>query len=140
MGYAMFDSGSMKIAMGPGATINSMGLTWTALKSGVVLTTMQIQDLKGQADDMVRQRKTLVLHLGDDIARGSIGLFICMWTWVAALFWSFSSYRLIPAGSLAGLLAWRVIMRRTTAEDRISWYLRCVWLVLLYSFPILAEG
>ncbi|ROV92771.1 hypothetical protein VMCG_09087 [Cytospora schulzeri] len=56
VGYAMFNSGSLKIAAGchtqqNGSGINEKGAVWTAVISAVILTTMQVQDLKDQEGD-----------------------------------------------------------------------------------------
>ncbi|KAK7941423.1 uncharacterized protein PG986_013810 [Apiospora aurea] len=67
-GYAMFNGGSLQIALGREAHINSNGVIWTAVISGVIVTTMQIQDLKDLAGDRLRQRKTLPLYLGEEVS------------------------------------------------------------------------
>lgn len=54
--YGMFNSGSLEIAVGGGnkGCISQQGVAWTAVISGVILTTMQVQDLKDQAGDRTR--------------------------------------------------------------------------------------
>ncbi|KAG8166799.1 hypothetical protein KVR01_002488 [Diaporthe batatas] len=74
VGYAMFNSGSLKIsACGrkerERCQMNSQGLAWTGIISAVIFTTMQIQDLKDQRGDQLRGRKTVVLFLGQEFSR-----------------------------------------------------------------------
>ncbi|KAM7214556.1 UbiA prenyltransferase family domain containing protein [Rhypophila decipiens] len=58
--YGLFNSGSLAVAVGrPG--LSRLGLSWTLIISGVILTTMQVQDLKDQAGDQLRGRKTICL-------------------------------------------------------------------------------
>ncbi|KAK5993997.1 Diterpene cyclase eriG-like protein [Cladobotryum mycophilum] len=138
--YAMFNSGSLQIALGPEASISRNGIIWIAIISGLVLTTMQIQDLKDQEGDKLRGRNTIVLFLGDKVSRRSIAFFVCFWSLVCAFFCSLSAWQCIIPVLPAVLIAWRVLMMRSQKEDRRSWHLWCAWLVCLYSLPIIGRA
>lgn len=43
--YGMFNSGSLHVAIGTGNSLSLLGVVWTVIISGVILTTMQVQDL-----------------------------------------------------------------------------------------------
>lgn len=43
--YGMFNSGSLLVAIGTGNSLSLLGVVWTVIISGVILTTMQVQDL-----------------------------------------------------------------------------------------------
>lgn len=43
--YGLFNSGSLHVAIGTGNSLSLLGVVWTVIISGVILTTMQVQDL-----------------------------------------------------------------------------------------------
>lgn len=138
IGYAMFNGASLQIALG-GATINTQGMAWIGLISAIILTTMQVQDLKDQKGDRSRGRKTIVLFLGERVSRTSIATFVLCWTLVCAAFWSRVTHLWVAAvpGVPGVIVSLRVLLRRSNAEDRQTWKLWCLWLVCLYVLPVL---
>ncbi|KUI64407.1 hypothetical protein VM1G_11203 [Cytospora mali] len=44
--YGLFNSGSLDVATGPGNSLSPIGVVWTSIISGIILTTMQVQDLR----------------------------------------------------------------------------------------------
>lgn len=136
VGYAMFNTGSLKIAQG-GGTVNSRGIVWVGIVSAVILTTMQVQDLKDQEGDRLRGRKTVVLRLGEQVSRTSIAIFTVFWTLVCVTFWIPRAQ--IWAATVPGVpgmvVVSHVLLRRTQYDGRLTWKLWCVWLVSLYSLP-----
>ncbi|PWY84974.1 hypothetical protein BO70DRAFT_424246 [Aspergillus heteromorphus CBS 117.55] len=64
------------------------GYIWSALISGVILTTMQIQDLKDQAGDRSRGRRTLPIVLGERCSRALVAGFVGVWSVACVWFWS----------------------------------------------------
>ena len=51
------------------ASLSATGYNWLGILGGVVVTTMQVQDLKDQAGDRARGRKTWPLVVGDSVSR-----------------------------------------------------------------------
>lgn len=151
--FAMFNSGALKIASGchllsptshdPGAdqglecTLSGPGRVWTALVSAVIFTTMQVQDLKDQAGDRLRGRRTVVLRYGEGVARGSIAVLVVFWSLVCGCFWG-PSWRTLALPLLPALVVvWKVTRSGCTrAEDRRTWQLWSLWLVCLYVLPV----
>ncbi|KAI3390267.1 hypothetical protein diail_10731, partial [Diaporthe ilicicola] len=43
--YGLFNSGSLRVAIGTGNSPSLLGVVWTVIISAVILTTMQVQDL-----------------------------------------------------------------------------------------------
>ncbi|KAM0254293.1 hypothetical protein ACHAQJ_006933 [Trichoderma viride] len=60
--YGCFNHGSLQIALSARATVNQGGMTWISIISGVILTTMQVQDLKDQDGDRTRGRRQSILE------------------------------------------------------------------------------
>lgn len=134
--YGMFNSASLEMAVGNQVPISRQGITWTAIISGVILTTMQVQDLKDQAGDRTRGRKTVALYFGEQTSRVTIAFFVCFWTVVCAVFWSLSpAAYVLPV--VSGLnVALRVILKRTASEDAATWRWWCLWTMSLYLLPL----
>ncbi|KAI4871157.1 UbiA prenyltransferase family [Hypoxylon rubiginosum] len=137
VGYGMFNSGSLQIALGSEASTNWNGTSWICLISSVILTTMQIQDLKDQAGDRLRGRKTMVLFLGEETSRRSIGFFVCFWTCFCAMRCNLSAWSCAVPVIPAAVVTWRVLTMRDQKDNRRSWQLWCVWLLGLYLLPFL---
>ncbi|KAI1311115.1 hypothetical protein F5Y03DRAFT_411002 [Xylaria venustula] len=136
IGYGLFNYGSFRLVLGDEAEINSTGLSWITLISAVVMTTIQIQDLKDTAGDRVRGRKTVVLTLGEGVSRASIALFDCLWSYVCAWPWYLPKTASAALAGLSGLLATRVLSKRRVEDDRRTWRLCCLSHCCLYLLPV----
>ncbi|KAI2640123.1 UbiA prenyltransferase family-domain-containing protein [Xylaria nigripes] len=138
--YAMFNSASLEIAVGGGEysaiAISRGGYIWTALISAVILTTMQVQDLKDQAGDRTRGRQTIALWLGDQFSRITIAFFVCLWTGACLYFWNPSLYGYVLPVVSGAITAYRSLAKRTPKEDAATWRFWCLWTVTLYLLPI----
>ena len=133
--YAVANTASLRVAVG--GEITSEALTWVATVSGVILTTMQVQDLKDKAGDCSRGRRTVALLLGDTFSRVSITLFVGVWTVVCAWFWNLGFVAFAVPGLPALIVIRRVLLRRTPQDDSKTWKWWCFWTVTLYSLPLL---
>ncbi|XXH05341.1 hypothetical protein Hte_011767 [Hypoxylon texense] len=138
--YGLFNSGSLAVAVGPGyPSLSIQGLTWTAVISGVILTTMQVQDLKDQEGDRTRGRRTIALFLGDQVSRVSIAFFVCFWSCVCVKFWALDVMPFLFIALLAAIVAIRVLfVRSARGEDARTWRYWCLWHASLYTLPLLA--
>ncbi|KAI6092272.1 UbiA prenyltransferase family [Hypoxylon rubiginosum] len=135
--YGLFNSASLETAVGPKSRINSQGVAWVAIISGVILTTMQIQDLKDQAGDRTRGRKSIVLVFGDTASRASIAVFICLWSFICPYFWGVGLPGYVLSGVPGAVVALNVVSKRTREEDARSWRWWCFWMITLYTQVIL---
>jgi 4-hydroxybenzoate polyprenyltransferase len=135
--YGFFNGASLQIAIGPDTTVSSRGYIWTAIISGVILTTMQVQDLKDQAGDSTRGRMTIPLWLGDHVSRFCIAFFVPFWTCACAFFWNLSLWAFLAPGLMSIIVSSSVLLKRTSKEDSRTWKLWCLWTVSLYLLPVL---
>ncbi|KAI0014903.1 UbiA prenyltransferase family-domain-containing protein [Xylariomycetidae sp. FL0641] len=137
--YALFNSASLLIALGPGAQqLSCGGIAWTAFVSAVILTTMQVQDLKDMAGDAARGRRTIPLAFGENLSRTSIAAFVTFWSVVAVCFWRPESAVVAAVPAVPGLItAVRVVLCRTPRADANTWRIWCLWTVALYLLPVL---
>lgn len=135
--YGLFFSSSLQVATGPECDISERGWSWIFVLAGVILTTMQVQDLKDQQGDRARGRVTVPLLLGDAVSRWSIVLLILFWSVVCAYFWGLSLWGyLLPLG-VGAWVGFRVLQRK---DDAWAWRCWCIWQVALYSLPWMLVG
>ncbi|KAM7199175.1 UbiA prenyltransferase [Rhypophila sp. PSN 637] len=137
--FGLYNASSLQIAGGPGSRINDTGVIWTSIISLVIFTTMHSQDMKDQAGDRSRGRRTAPIVLGDFAARGTIAIPIAVWSVVCPLFWraGFEGYVLtVPLG---GYIIWRLYADRSFTGDRRSWKLWTLWTASLYFLPTVKQ-
>lgn len=138
--FALFNTASLRIASAGNdvlVQLSPAGRTWVGLISLVILTTMQVQDLKDQAGDRLRNRWTVPLVLGERTSRISLALLIPFWTGFCAwVWWPRGHWAVILPPVLVGALCTvRVLVKRTPKADSNTWKLWCLWGVGLYYLP-----
>lgn len=159
--FALFNGASLRLAVPAGSCcyeISPRGYAWLAIISGVIWTTMQVQDLKDQEGDRLRGRKTIPLLFGERFSRCMIAVFVAAWSVACVVFWmagvkvgaapgaGAGGSRLGPAAlgfalplGLGGYVAFRALVMRGKPADARTWRLWCAWTVGLYLLPLLAR-
>ncbi|KAI1398488.1 UbiA prenyltransferase family [Hypoxylon fuscum] len=137
--YGMFNSASLEIALGVENSnqISGRGMLWITIISGVILTTMQVQDLKDQRGDRTRGRQTVALLFGDRVSRISIAFFVTLWSLICPIFWGTGPLGYIITGTSGTVVALRVVKKSGLVEDRRTWKWWCCWTVVLYTLPLI---
>lgn len=142
--YGLFNHGSLAIAASNSNTGSSVwtngpqAIAWIGIISGVILTTMQVQDLKDMEGDRSRGRRTIPLFFGEGRSRMSISFFVCFWSWLCAYFWRLSLLEFAAHIGIAAVVAWRVVwVRSGQREDARTWKFWCLWHASLYVLPLL---
>lgn len=135
IGYGLYLLSSFRIAVGSGCCISERGYNWILMQSGIVLTTMQVQDLKDQAGDRVRGRATIPLLVGDMLSRWSIAVFVQVWSVVCWYFWRLPLWAYIFPLAVGVWVGVRVLQGK---DDAWAWKCWCIWQVTLYSLPLVA--
>ncbi|KAL8738659.1 MAG: hypothetical protein Q9181_000576 [Wetmoreana brouardii] len=137
--FGLYNHGSLTLAMNGDADINKKGYTWIAVISGVILTTMQVQDLKDQPGDRMRGRRTIPLVLGDTFSRWMIAVCVAIWSFYCVCFWDFQQpmvYAVLM--TVGGLVSFRALRRRNPKEDTRTWKIWCAWTATLYALPFIS--
>ena len=134
--FAFYNVGSLRVAMGDDALITEQGYIWTAIISGVIFTTMNIQDLRDEEGDRVRGRLTVTLAFGSANTRKLLSCFILFWSLVCSLFWSQSLWVILLPLSLGIHIVQRLVYRNGRVEDTKTWRLWCLWTAILYMLPL----
>jgi 4-hydroxybenzoate polyprenyltransferase len=138
--FAYYNLGSLKVAAGaiatnPAVEITPQGYMWIGTISAVILTTMQVQDLKDTVGDQARGRRTAPLVLGDRPTRWSIAVPIPLWTAYCAYFWGLGWWAVAPV-LLGVYTALRCVRAGGREADRRTWECWCLWTVGLYLMPL----
>ena len=136
--FAFYNHGSLTLATNRDTEINGQGYLWIAIVSGVILTTMQVQDLKDQAGDRERGRLTIPLALGEGFSRRMIAGCVVGWSVFCVCFWRLERWVDVLAGFMGGLVAIRVLWWRSACDDSRTWKLWCAWTAALYALPIIS--
>lgn len=139
--YGLYNIASLKIVCTRDIGPSEQGYHWAVMISGVILTTMQIQDLKDMAGDRSRGRQTSPLVLGEWWSRWSIAAFVVGWSVVCVWFWGFTGclWYVVVCG-VGGAVVVKVLLGRTVEGDAAAWRLWCVWLMALYVLPSVGGG
>ena len=137
--YGFFNLGSLRLAIGMDGIVTERGYTWIVIVSGIILTTMQVQDLKDQEGDRTRGRKTAPLVFGETISRWMIALFLPVWSLVCAIFWQTALLGSAPA-AMSTYVAFRVLNKRESRDDSKTWKFWCLWHTMIYLLPVVGRA
>ncbi|KAJ5702261.1 hypothetical protein N7488_009809 [Penicillium malachiteum] len=131
-GYALYLAASLNIGIGADCLISKQGYQWISIMSGIILTTMQIQDLKDQIGDRTRGRRTWPLVLGDQVSRWIISFFVLFWSIACPAFWHLPTWRYLWSGLPGGWVTFQVLRK---VNDAAAWRYWCVWQIAVYTLP-----
>ena len=142
--FGIYNHGSSRIARGSAQTVglDIAGQQWITVISMVVFTTMQIQDLQDVEGDKKRGRQTVMLVMGMRASRWCTASPILAWSFaipyvMGAMTITVSSVLVFGLGAYT---AWRVLHLTSKKEDNKSWKVWAVWLMVLYTLPLVATG
>jgi 4-hydroxybenzoate polyprenyltransferase len=135
--FGIYNHASLKLAVDAGTEVTQQGYIWIALISGVILTTMQVQDLKDQAGDEGRNRRTIPLVFGDSFSRWSIAGLVLLWSPICVFFWRLNLWAYVLPMAIGTYLAFQVLWKRDPKADAKAWRLWCVWMMVLYVLPVI---
>ncbi len=133
LGYVTFSVGAVSVA-GTGR-FTQCGLWWFAMTGGIVFTTVHIQDLIDVEGDAVRDRKTVPLVIGIRACRWTIAVLVPLWTLAAILFWGAISIPAVISVLLAILVAWRILGKTGMADDKATFRVWNLWMIVLFMMP-----
>ncbi|ETS74339.1 hypothetical protein PFICI_14205 [Pestalotiopsis fici W106-1] len=138
--FGLYNMGSLKVAAGllPGqpGDLTEQGHMWILAVSGVILSTMHVQDLKDQEGDQARNRHSAPLVLGDWICRWTVALPVIFWSLFLPRYWGFSTLGVSCGTFLMGLwVAFRCMAYSDNKADKRTWEIWALWIVSLYALP-----
>ncbi|KAI5859440.1 UbiA prenyltransferase family [Durotheca rogersii] len=136
--FGFFNLGSLRIAHGSFAhyTLTDTGTIWIAMVSGVISSTIHVQDLKDREGDEVKGRSTAPIVLGDRVSRCTIAISVWTWSLICTQFWALG-VRGLGSTILGLIVATHCLVSSGKAADRLTGELWALWIVTLYIMPCL---
>ncbi|KAI4142139.1 MAG: hypothetical protein LQ340_007428 [Diploschistes diacapsis] len=137
LAYFLYGSGALRVAVGP--SMQAFGpetCEWLGIISGIIFTTMQVQDLKDQDGDRARKRSTVPLDLGDGPTRWTILAGVACWSIFCPYYWSLglTGFAVLPI-CLGAMVGYRVITHRDPAGDTRTYKWWSLWLMAICALP-----
>jgi 4-hydroxybenzoate polyprenyltransferase len=139
IGYGLYNSAALRIACGIDSSITSIGFWWIILVSCVIFTTEHICDMKDQAGDKARGRRTAPLVIGDGVARWTIAVPVMAWSLTCPFFFGLGCWGYLVPVSFGLVVALRTLLLRSLDEDAVTWKIWALWTVMLFSLPLVKE-
>lgn len=134
------------ICHGSGATIIAAGYrdhelqgnayTWLSMIGGVILTTLQVQDIPDMAGDAARGRRTFPLVHGEWIGRCSVAIPVLIWTFVCPAFWQLGYVGHALPVAAGSLVVFRILTKKSVSADETTYKIWCCWLTIVYVLPL----
>ena len=79
-----------------------------------------VQDLYDQKGDNKRERLTIPLMMGDDIARVSIAFPVAFWSFLCSVFWHLDFRGFALPIALGSVVIYRLYRHRDLSADKVS--------------------
>ncbi|PQE18308.1 digeranylgeranylglyceryl phosphate synthase protein [Rutstroemia sp. NJR-2017a WRK4] len=136
LAYFSYGSGALRVATAAPNSIPADAVRWLCIISAMILTTMQVQDLKDQAGDRATNRSTLPLSLGDKFCRYSISVGVLAWSLVAPRYWSLGLLNSSVPFVLGVLITCRLAFFRSPQADALTYKLWSLWLISICCLPL----
>ncbi|KAI1776444.1 UbiA prenyltransferase family-domain-containing protein [Hypoxylon cercidicola] len=141
--FGIHNTGSVKVAVGTDVTrgggmffgLSPEGVTWAAMVSVAIFTTMHVQDLQDVEGDRARGRRSAPIIMGDRPARWSVAVPMFVWPVAGAWFWGAGLALASPQIALGTLVAVRCLWYSGLQADKLTWRLWCLWTAMLYTLP-----
>jgi 4-hydroxybenzoate polyprenyltransferase len=137
LGLSSFSIGAAEVAWGPDTVLSDTVYAWVAILGGVIISTVQLQDLPDVEGDRARDRKTMMRSYSEASVRWSICIPTLFWSFYCPFFWGLNGVGYIPSLVLGFVIIVRLLIKRHPAADLITWRLWCTWMGTLYSLPLL---
>jgi 4-hydroxybenzoate polyprenyltransferase len=138
--FSQYNKGALRIASRSAQFSVALGTwQWLAITSGVIGTTMHVQDMKDQEGDRAKNRRTAPLVVGDGPARWTIAIPVAFWSAACPLFWGLGplGYAL-PAG-IGAIIVIRILLLRNFKADRNTWRLWTFWTAIIWMLPVFKD-
>jgi 4-hydroxybenzoate polyprenyltransferase len=137
-GLSCFSVGAAVVATGFGQhAVLDRAYTWIALLAIVIATTVQMQDLPDMQGDKIRNRKSVPLVYGHWVTRWSVAVLVAFWSVACCFYWQLELAWYLPCGVVGLCIGLRALLVRTVDADEMTWRLWCVWMMSLYSLPVM---
>ena len=138
-GFLSYASGATEVASRTdllGSPFKPIALPWFVIIGAVVFTSVQTQDMYDQAGDGLRGRNTVPLVIGDNYARWTIAVAMVVWSIACPTFWHLGPGTYAISMITAAVVAFRTLTKRSVADDKLTFRVWNLWMVMLYLMPL----
>jgi hypothetical protein len=137
LGYSVAFVASLRLGLADdNVRLSATGYRWLGMMMGVIVTTMQVQDLKDHVGDQARGRQTWPLVVGHRVSRWWVAAWLLFWSVACSLFWRLPGWAAAVSVGVGRCVAGCVLAEK---DDARAWRLWCGWQVCLYSCPVVAQ-
>jgi 4-hydroxybenzoate polyprenyltransferase len=142
LAYFFYGCGSIRVASGTGMNdfniqAQDPAVVWLGIISGLIFTTMQIQDLKDQEGDRAAGRSTLPLDLGDNFCRWTVAVGVLVWSFIVSRYWCLNLAESTLPFFLGITVACRLFSWSGPSADSQTYKSWSIWLISVFSLPLL---
>lgn len=137
--FSQYNKGSMRVASEIGFSVSAKTWWWLLMTSGVIGTTMHVQDMKDQEGDRARNRHTAPLVIGDGPTRWTIAIPTAIWSIVCPMFWQLDLFGYILPVGVGATIVLRILLLRGFAADKRTWWLWTAWTAIIWLMPLFKE-
>lgn len=135
-GILTFAAGASRVAcLQSGTELHPRSWLWFIVLGGVILTSIQIQDLSDRFGDSMRGRRTIPILLSDGLSRLTIAIPVAVWSFLCPAFWGSDPRGFALPVSLGSLVIFRLYCYRSVDADRLSYKIWNAWATALYLIP-----
>ncbi|KAH6663540.1 UbiA prenyltransferase family [Halenospora varia] len=139
LGFVSFGAGAAVVASS--SPLNSTAYYWLGIVSLIITFTIQFQDMEDQEGDMLRERRTLPIVFGDKITRRLNAGIIVVFSVIAPAYWRMGCVGYAMPVLLGTTIGWRSMWLRKLKDDKTTFQLWCLWLIIFYLLPLVkVEG
>ena len=139
-GFLSFATGATEVASRTQMLenpFNNVASQWFLIVGAIVFSSVQSQDMYDQVGDGLRKRKTVPLVIGDSLARWTIAIPVGLWSVFCPMFWKLGIVSYAVSVTLGSVIIYRTLIKRTVADDKLTFRLWNMWLVCFYLMPVL---
>lgn len=144
LGFCCFASGALEVTLKVPLQIMPVSpeyrrvIEWLGIIAAVVFSTVQTQDMADQEGDLLRNRRSMPLAVGDVTARYFTAVMVTFWAGVCPLYWMVGNGPCLVVWGLGLGIACRTLVFRSLAADKSTFRLWNIWMAVLYALPLLA--
>ncbi|KAB8076128.1 UbiA prenyltransferase family [Aspergillus leporis] len=137
--FSQYNKGALRVATRGGFNVSGTTWAWLAITSGVIGTTMHVQDMKDQAGDRAKNRRTAPLVLGDGPARWTIAIPTAIWSIVCPAFWKLGLPGYVLPVSIGAIIVLRILLLRGFTADKRTWWIWTAWTGIIWMVPLFKD-
>lgn len=123
----------------PAHALTPQGLHWIAAITAIMFATQHICDIKDAAGDALRGRKSAPVVLGDTCVRYSVAVPILVCSGLGPLFFGLGWGSYVVTCGMGALVAYRTLVYRDLASDKVTWKLWALWTCVLFALPLVGS-